>query len=83
MGGTLYARLSPNHLNIFAHTLVSINCTIIVDVQHTFYFDLDLFSDPGQGHKNFFSCMLYLIVMNVNCHFLLVNYMPIIISLKF
>ena len=31
--------------------LVPINCTIIVDVQHTFHFDLDFISDPGQGHK--------------------------------
>ena len=31
--------------------LVPINCTIIVDVQHTFHFYLDLISDPGQGHK--------------------------------
>ena len=64
--------------------LVPINCTFIVDVQHIFYFDFDLFSDPGQGHKNFFCCMLYL---NRNewqlCHFLHVNYMPIIISLIF
>ena len=34
--------------------LVPINCTIIVDVQHTFHFDLDLILDPGQGHKNLF-----------------------------
>ena len=33
--------------------LVPINCTIIVDVQHTFHFDLDFISDPGQGRKNF------------------------------
>ena len=32
--------------------LVPIDCTIIVDVQDTFHFDLDLISDPGQGHKN-------------------------------
>ena len=31
--------------------LMLINCTIIVDVQHTFHFDF--ISDPGQGHKNF------------------------------
>ena len=31
--------------------LVPINCTIIVDVQHTFHCDLDLISDSGQGHK--------------------------------
>ena len=31
--------------------LVPINCTIIVEVQDTFNFDLDLISDPGQGHK--------------------------------
>ena len=30
--------------------LVPINCKTIVDVQHTFHFDLDLISDPGQGH---------------------------------
>ena len=40
--------------------LVPINWTIIVDVSHTFYFDLDLISDPGQGHKKLkFSCILY------------------------
>ena len=33
--------------------LVPINCTIIVDVQHTFNFDRDFISDPGQGHKKF------------------------------
>ena len=32
--------------------VVPINCIIIVDVQDTFHFDLDLISDPGQGHKN-------------------------------
>ena len=31
--------------------LVPINCTIIVDVQDTFYFDLDLISHPGQGPR--------------------------------
>ena len=41
--------------------LVPFNCTIIVDVQHTFHFDLDLISDPGQGHKNMgFFGMFYL-----------------------
>ena len=41
--------------------LVPINCTIIVDVQHTFHFDLDFISDPGQGHnKTLFSCILYI-----------------------
>ena len=41
--------------------LVPINCTIITDVQHTFNFDLDLTTDPGQGHKNLvIFCMLYL-----------------------
>ena len=38
--------------------LVPINCTIMVDVQHTFHFDL--ISDPGQGHKNLvFQLTLY------------------------
>ena len=37
--------------------LVPINYTLIVDVQHTFNFDLDLISDPGQCHKNF--CFLH------------------------
>ena len=32
--------------------LVPINCTIIVDVQHTFHFGLDLILDTRQGHKN-------------------------------
>ena len=36
--------------HIFTY-LVPINCTIIVDVQHTFHFDLDFISDPGQGHE--------------------------------
>ena len=36
--------------HICAH-LMPINCTIIVDVQHTFHFDLDLISDSGKGHK--------------------------------
>ena len=31
--------------------LVPINCTIIVDVQHTFHFDLDFISDPEQCHE--------------------------------
>ena len=31
--------------------LMPINCTIIVDVQHTFHFDHDLISDSGKGHK--------------------------------
>ena len=37
--------------HIYTH-LMPINCTIIVDVQHTFHFDLDLISDSGKGHKN-------------------------------
>ena len=34
--------------------LVPINCTVIVDVQHTFHFDLDLISDSGipRSQKN-------------------------------
>ena len=36
--------------------LMPINGTIIVDVQHTFHLDVNLISDPGQGHtKNIFS----------------------------
>ena len=31
--------------------VMPINCIIIVDVQHTCHFDLDLISDRGQGHK--------------------------------
>ena len=31
--------------------LVPINCTIIVDVQHTFHFHRDFISDPGQRHE--------------------------------
>ena len=31
--------------------LVPINCTIIIEVQDTFHCDLDLISDPAQGHK--------------------------------
>ena len=60
--------------------LVPINCTIIVDVQDTFHFDLYLISDPGQGHKNLvFSCMLCLNCSEWQlCHFLHVHYMPII-----
>ena len=51
----------PKLLHIFAHVYVMpINYIIIVDVQHTFHFDLDLISDPGQGHTKFFFCMLYL-----------------------
>ena len=39
---------------------MSINCKIIVDVQHTFHFDLDFISDPEQGHnKTLSSCILY------------------------
>ena len=40
--------------------LVPINCTIIVDVQHAFHFDLDLILDTGQGHKNlvFSACFI-------------------------
>ena len=63
--------------------LVPINCTIIVDVLHAFHFDLDLISDPGQGHKDLVCfCMLYL---NCNkwqlCHFLHAhNYIPKILG---
>ena len=55
-GDTLCARLSPNRFTY----LVSINGMIIVDVQDTFHFDLDLISDPGQGHKNlsFSACFI-------------------------
>ena len=83
-GGTLCVRLCQTALHICTH-LVPINCTIIVDVQHTFHFDHDLILDPGQGHKNFF-CMFYL---NHNdwqlCHFLHVNlhshnYIPTILG---
>ena len=82
MGGTLCVPHTAQTASHICTYLVPINCTIIVDAQHTFYFDLDLISEPG-GHKNLvFFCMLYLIVMNGNCHFLYVNYMPIIISLK-
>ena len=50
----------PKPLHIFSY-LVPINCTIIVDVQHTFHFDLDFISDPGQRHeKTLFSCILYI-----------------------
>ena len=46
--------------HIFTY-LGPINCTLIVDVQHTFHFDLDFISDPGQGHKKtLFSCILYI-----------------------
>ena len=46
--------------HIFTY-LVPINCTIIVDVQHTFHFDLDFISDPGQGHKKtYFVCIFYI-----------------------
>ena len=41
--------------------LVPISCKIIVDVQHTFHFDLDLISDSGKGHKKHsFFCILYI-----------------------
>ena len=48
--------------------LVPINCTIIVDVQHTFHFDLDFISDPGRGHKNlvFSACFIWIIMIG-NC----------------
>ena len=50
MSGTLCARLSPNRFTCF-HILGANQFTIIVDVQHTFHFDLDFISDPGQGHE--------------------------------
>ena len=50
---------TASHICIY---LGPINCTlsIIVDVQHTFHFDIDLISDPGQGHKNlvFSACFI-------------------------
>ena len=36
--------------HIFTY-LVPINCTIIINIQHTFHFDLDFILDPGQGHE--------------------------------
>ena len=49
----LYIRDSAQTASHIFTYLVPINCTIIVDVQHTFHFDLDLISDPGQGHEKF------------------------------
>ena len=50
-------RPKPLHICTF---LVPMNCTIIVDMRHTFHFDLDFISDQGQGHKNLvFFCMHY------------------------
>ena len=52
----------PKTLHIFSHTkLVPINCTIIVDVQHTFHFDLDVISDPAQIASHIFT---YLVPIN-------------------
>ena len=46
----LCVRDSAQNASHICKYLVPINCTIIVDVQHTFHFDLDLIPDPGQGH---------------------------------
>ena len=61
IGVVLCARDSAQTASHIFTYLVPINCTIIVDVQHTFHFDLDFISDPGQGHnKTLFSCILYI-----------------------
>ena len=48
------------HFTYLHMHLLQINCAIIVDVQHTFRFDLDLIADPGQCHKDtsFSTCLL-------------------------
>ena len=55
----LCARDSAQTASQICTYVVLINFTIIVDVQHTFHFDL--ISDPGQGHKNFVfsACFIY------------------------
>ena len=57
-GGTfmLCVRDSAETASHICTYLVPINCTIIVDVQDIFHFDLELISDSGRGHKKL-SCM--------------------------
>ena len=47
IGVVLCARDSAQTASHICTHLMPINCTIIVDVQHTFHFDLDFISDPG------------------------------------
>ena len=60
IGVVLCVRDSAQTASHICTHLMPINCTIIVDVQHTFHFDLDLISDSGKGHKKpSFSAYLY------------------------
>ena len=56
-GGTLCVRLSPNRFT-YLHILGANQLYNLVDVQHTFHFDLDFISDLGKCQKTF--CILYI-----------------------
>ena len=58
-GWCFVCSIQPKPLHIFTSYLVPINCKVIVHVQHSLNFDLDLFA--GQGHKACHNdaCLLY------------------------